>query len=30
MLVRVTIVYYIFCENSNKERKGTKTNKYRR
>ena len=30
MLVRVTIVYYIFCENSYKVRKGTKTNKYRR
>lgn len=30
MLVRVTIVYYIFCESSYKERKGTKTNKYRR
>lgn len=30
MLVRATIVYYIFREKSYKERKGTKTNKYRR
>ena len=30
MLMRATIVYYIFCEKSYNERKETKTNKYRR
>ena len=30
MLIRATIVYYKFCEKSYKERKETKTNKYRR
>ena len=30
MHIRVTIVYYILCEKSYKERKETKTNKYRR